>query len=50
MEEKEKNSVQKLLEASALLPELQRQRVLGIAEGIAIANGAELAEKQPEQK
>lgn len=37
MEEKEKNSVQKLIEASDLLPEPQRQRLLGIAEGMAIA-------------
>ena len=39
MEEKEKNSVKTLIEACELLPEPQRQRVLGIAEGIAIANG-----------
>lgn len=37
MEEKEKSSVQKLIEASDLLPEHHRQRLLGIAEGMAIA-------------
>ena len=33
----ENNSLETLLRASDLLPEPQRQRVLGIAEGIAIA-------------
>lgn len=47
MEEKEKSSVQKLIEASDLLPEPQRQRVLGIAEGIAIAASAKQEQKQP---
>lgn len=45
MEEKDKNSVKKLIEASELLPEPQRQRVLGIAEGIAIAASASTEQK-----
>ena len=33
----EPNSIETLIRASDLLPEAQRQRLLGIAEGVAIA-------------
>ena len=33
----EKNSIEVLMRASELLPEIQRQRILGIEEGVAIA-------------
>jgi hypothetical protein len=37
----EKNSIEELLKAHDMLPEPQRQRILGIAEGIAIAVGSD---------
>lgn len=43
MVENEKNGIEKLVAASDLLPEPQRQRVLGIAEGIMIATGKDTA-------
>ena len=40
----EKNSIEVLMRASEMLPETQRQRILGIAEGVAIAVSAFSAE------
>lgn len=47
MKDFEKNSVEALMQASDALPEPQRQRVLGIAEGIMIATSGT---NQTEQK
>jgi hypothetical protein len=37
MDEKDKNSTKEIVDACDLLPEHHRQRLLGIAEGMAIA-------------
>jgi hypothetical protein len=45
MVENEKNSIKELIAASDVLPEPQRQRVLGIAEGILIATSKDTTDK-----